>query len=155
MGKVERQSTPARKLLTVLAMVALAVVSGGAVAAADQGDTIRVSVDSTGVEGDNRSRDSVITDDGRQVVFRSIASNLVPGDNTLDTGIASNEFFFGDPGDRFVSGDWGIVDGTDTPDCSDRGTPPSTSATPTAKATPTASSYSANPAGYPSPESSG
>ena len=115
MGKVERQSTPARNLLTVLAMVALAVVSGGAVAAADQGDTIRVSVDSTGVEGDNRSRDSVITDDGRQVVFRSIASNLVPGDNTLDTGIASNEFFFADPADRFVSGDWGIVDGTDTP----------------------------------------
>jgi hypothetical protein len=35
--------------------------------------------------------------------------------NTLDTGIASNEFFFGDPADRFVSGDWGIVDGVDTP----------------------------------------
>jgi len=87
MGKVERQSTPARILLTVLTMVALAVVSGGAVAAADQGDTIRVSVDSTGVEGDNRSRDSVITDDGRQVVFRSIASNLVPGDTNAITDV--------------------------------------------------------------------
>jgi len=24
-------------------------------------------------------------------------------------------FYFGDPGDRFVSGDWGVVDGVDTP----------------------------------------
>jgi hypothetical protein len=30
------------------------------------------------------------------------------------TGIADNQFFFGDPGDRFVAGDWGIIDGLDT-----------------------------------------
>jgi hypothetical protein len=35
--------------------------------------------------------------------------------NTLDTGIASGEIFFGDPADRFVSGDFGVIDGTDTP----------------------------------------
>ena len=29
--------------------------------------------------------------------------------------MANAEFFFGDPGDRLVSGDWGIVDGIDTP----------------------------------------
>jgi len=35
--------------------------------------------------------------------------------NTLTTGNADNQFFVGDPGDRFIAGDWGIIDGTDTP----------------------------------------
>jgi hypothetical protein len=35
--------------------------------------------------------------------------------NTLDTGIADGTIVFGNPGDRFVAGDWGIVDGKDTP----------------------------------------
>ena len=35
--------------------------------------------------------------------------------NTLDTGIAHDQFYFGNPGDRFVAGDWGIIDGIDTP----------------------------------------
>jgi CSLREA domain-containing protein len=35
--------------------------------------------------------------------------------NTLDTGIASGEIFFGDPNDRFVAGEFGVVDGVDTP----------------------------------------
>lgn len=35
--------------------------------------------------------------------------------NTLETGVASGEIFFGDPGDRFVAGDWGRIDGKDTP----------------------------------------
>jgi hypothetical protein len=35
--------------------------------------------------------------------------------NTLDTGVASGSIFFGDPADRFVAGDWGTVDGMDTP----------------------------------------
>ena len=30
-------------------------------------------------------------------------------------GVADSSFFYGDPGDRFVSGDWGIVDNVDTP----------------------------------------
>ncbi|HSK07329.1 MAG TPA: putative Ig domain-containing protein, partial [Acidimicrobiia bacterium] len=34
---------------------------------------------------------------------------------THTQGIADSEFFDGDPGDRFVSGDWGIVDNIDTP----------------------------------------
>jgi hypothetical protein len=34
---------------------------------------------------------------------------------TLTTGIADNAFFFGDPGDRFVTGDWGVLDYVDTP----------------------------------------
>jgi hypothetical protein len=33
----------------------------------------------------------------------------------LTTGIADNQFFFGDPGDRFVAGDWGTINGIDTP----------------------------------------
>jgi lactocepin len=35
--------------------------------------------------------------------------------NTLSTGVADGQFFFGNPGDRFVAGDWGVVDGADTP----------------------------------------
>jgi hypothetical protein len=35
--------------------------------------------------------------------------------NSHTQGNANNEFFFGDPGDRLVAGDWGVVDGTDTP----------------------------------------
>ena len=35
--------------------------------------------------------------------------------NSLTTGIADNSFFFGIPGDRFITGDWGMIDGTDTP----------------------------------------
>jgi hypothetical protein len=34
---------------------------------------------------------------------------------TLTTGIADKEYFYGDPGDRFVAGDWGILDGEETP----------------------------------------
>ncbi len=35
--------------------------------------------------------------------------------STLNTGIASGGFYFGDPGDRFVAGDWGTIDGVETP----------------------------------------
>jgi hypothetical protein len=34
---------------------------------------------------------------------------------TLTTGIADGQFYFGDLGDRFVSGDWGVVDDEDAP----------------------------------------
>ena len=30
-------------------------------------------------------------------------------------GTADAEFFSGDPGDRLVSGDWGMIDGVDSP----------------------------------------
>jgi Tol biopolymer transport system component len=44
------------------------------------GRTTRVSVDSSGVQGDSDSTASSISADGRYVAFQSWASNLVPGD---------------------------------------------------------------------------
>jgi archaellum component FlaF (FlaF/FlaG flagellin family) len=44
------------------------------------GVTERVSVDSSGVEGINRSTHASISADGRYVAFDSIADNLIPGD---------------------------------------------------------------------------
>jgi Tol biopolymer transport system component len=44
------------------------------------GTTERVSVDSSGVQGNDGSLDLAISGDGRLVAFRSHASNLVPGD---------------------------------------------------------------------------
>ncbi len=35
--------------------------------------------------------------------------------DTLSTGVADGELFFGDPGDRFVAGDSGVIDARDTP----------------------------------------
>jgi hypothetical protein len=43
--------------------------------------TRRVSVSSTGVEANDRSRGASVSADGRYVVFESFASNLVPGDD--------------------------------------------------------------------------
>jgi Tol biopolymer transport system component len=42
--------------------------------------TVRVSVDSQGVQGDNRSTGASISGDGNRVVFTSYATNLVPDD---------------------------------------------------------------------------
>jgi Tol biopolymer transport system component len=44
------------------------------------GQTIRVSVDSLGTEGDSDSNEPSISSDGRYVIFRSLATNLVPPD---------------------------------------------------------------------------
>src|SRR5262245_43107720 len=44
------------------------------------GTTERVSLDSGGVEANGESYEAVLSADGRFVAFRSIASNLVPGD---------------------------------------------------------------------------
>src|SRR5436190_13803833 len=44
------------------------------------GTTERVSVDSAGNEGNGHSLNAAISADGRFVAFRSVASNLVPGD---------------------------------------------------------------------------
>ena len=44
------------------------------------GTTVRVSVDSSGAEGNANSQDASISPDGRYVVFDSMASNLVGGD---------------------------------------------------------------------------
>lgn len=44
------------------------------------GETVLVSVDSVGTEGDGDSINPVITDDGAYVAFQSLAANLVGGD---------------------------------------------------------------------------
>ena len=44
------------------------------------GITERVSVASDGTEGDGQSHDASISPDGRYVAFKSVATNLVPGD---------------------------------------------------------------------------
>ncbi len=46
--------------------------------------TTRVSVSSTGAEGNNESNYPTLSYDGRYVVFESLASNLVPNDNNAD-----------------------------------------------------------------------
>jgi hypothetical protein len=51
------------------------------------GTTTRVSVDSSGVEGDGYSGDTLISADGRFVVFNSNATNLVPNDTNGVTDI--------------------------------------------------------------------
>jgi Tol biopolymer transport system component len=47
-----------------------------------RGTTTRVSVSSSGAQGDSRSTNPSISADGRYVVFSSHANNLVPGDTT-------------------------------------------------------------------------
>jgi len=45
------------------------------------GPSYRVSIDSSGTQGNNSSYDSSISDDGRYVAFQSYATNLVAGDS--------------------------------------------------------------------------
>jgi Tol biopolymer transport system component len=47
------------------------------------GETTRVSVDSAGGQANDYSGGGSISDDGRHVVFSSVASNLVPGDTEV------------------------------------------------------------------------
>jgi Tol biopolymer transport system component len=49
--------------------------------------TERVSVSTTGMEGNNNSTDPDLSDDGRFVVFRSLASNLVDDDTNVRADI--------------------------------------------------------------------
>jgi uncharacterized repeat protein (TIGR02543 family) len=51
------------------------------------GDTRRVSVDSSGVQGNSNTYFPVISDDGRYVAFDSYASNLVSGDTNGEQDI--------------------------------------------------------------------
>jgi hypothetical protein len=70
--------------LTTSARVAF--VSALVVARGVAQETIRVSVDASGAEGNYTSYDAAISSDGFLVAFTSYATNLVPGDtnNTLD-----------------------------------------------------------------------
>jgi hypothetical protein len=66
------------KSILVFVLLALLLVVTSALAA--PGDTTRVSLDSSGVQGSGNSSDPSISSDGRYVAFVSSASNLVSGD---------------------------------------------------------------------------
>ena len=61
------------------------------------GTTSRVSVDSSGGQGNNRSLDSSISGNGRFVAFESDASNLVNGDTNVSSDIFVAEQAISDP----------------------------------------------------------
>ncbi len=58
--------------------------------------TVRVSVSSTGVEGDDHSGSSSISADGRYVAFASDATNLVTGDINLHEDVFVRDLIAGD-----------------------------------------------------------
>src|ERR1043165_4162894 len=74
------QGAPMRSIRS--AALCLALVPASAAAQFTQ----LVSVDSSGVQGNNASQSAVISADGRYVAFHSYATNLVAGDtnNTSD-----------------------------------------------------------------------
>lgn len=73
-------------LFGIVVLFALAACGGGGSSDSSDGDPLilddisRVSVDSTGTEGNGESFLASISADGRYVAFRSFASNLVAGD---------------------------------------------------------------------------
>src|SRR5438105_1742330 len=73
------------------AVCAALIVPLGVPAASSEPITERVSVDSTGAEGNNFSFSPAVSADGRFVAFASAASNLVAADTNrgvdVDTGI--------------------------------------------------------------------
>ena len=69
-------------IIALLALAILLVFCFISVAQAI-GPTQRVSVDSSGNEGNNTSSSPSISADGRYVAFQSDADNLVPGDNNI------------------------------------------------------------------------
>ena len=66
--------------MSLAAAVGLVAAGLGAPATAVGDTTRRVSVSSTGAQGNDHSLDPAISSDGRYVAFSSDASNLVPGD---------------------------------------------------------------------------
>ncbi len=63
-------------LLTATTIIGVMAASGSAAG----GDTTRVSVDSSGAQGNDYSHEPSVSSDGRYVAFESAASNLVSGD---------------------------------------------------------------------------
>jgi len=59
------------------------------------GATTRVSVDSSGAEGDNTSRQPAVSQDGRYVAFFSTATNLVAGDTNGAGDVFVRDTLFG------------------------------------------------------------
>ncbi|MDZ4773733.1 MAG: calcium-binding protein [Planctomycetota bacterium] len=71
--------------------VAGGLISGDAIGDSDvfvrdraAGTTLPLSVDSAGVQGNGASNVGVVSPDGRFIAFRSVASNLVPGDTNAE-----------------------------------------------------------------------
>jgi subtilisin family serine protease/Tol biopolymer transport system component len=60
------------------------------------GTTERVSVATSGTEGNSESSEPAISADGQQVAFGSLASNLVPGDTNEATGGSGDDVFVRD-----------------------------------------------------------
>ncbi len=59
------------------------------------GVTTRISVDSSGAQGDQDSDDPSFSADGRVVVFESLAQNLVPGDGNGATDVFAHDLASG------------------------------------------------------------
>jgi Tol biopolymer transport system component len=74
-----------QRLMLVVALVLPVVVAFPSASALATGTTERVSISTTGDEGNGWSGGRAISPDGRYVAFESETSNLVPGD-TNDTG---------------------------------------------------------------------
>ncbi len=84
-------------LLVGAMLAALVALSGVAtISEAAGGDTTRVSVDSSGVQGNSMSLSmggkTFISADGRYVAFTSQATNLVPGDTNDTYDVFVHEF---------------------------------------------------------------
>jgi LPXTG-site transpeptidase (sortase) family protein len=77
-SKLIQTLSPAARRAVMLAAVLLLIVV--ALVSAALGVTIRVSIASDGMQGNNDSRDPSISADGRYIAFESEASNLVIGD---------------------------------------------------------------------------
>ncbi len=73
--------------IRILILICLAATLPGGIATAAPGDTTRVSVSSSGAQGNDMSRWPEISSDGNYVVFESYASNLVSGDTNGEPDI--------------------------------------------------------------------
>ncbi len=94
-----RESSNLTRALPRVSMVLAAIALLGVLATASvaaEGDTTRVSVDSSGNQANNRSEFSYISADGRYVAFVSKASNLVPNDTNARPKYAGGDIFVRD-----------------------------------------------------------
>ena len=71
---------PRRNIFRILTLAILLALLATMTASAAPGDTTRVSLDSSGTQGNNDSSYPSISADGRYVTFQSNATNLVSGD---------------------------------------------------------------------------
>ena len=86
------------------------------------GSTTRVSVDSSGVEGDDASVDPSISSDGRFVAFQSWAANLVLNDRNRTTDIFAHDRVTGTTTCASVGlNGYHATDGTHSPSMSAQG----------------------------------